>query len=181
MRKELNRPEEVEQQGAEAEEVLYKIDIPANRYDMLCVEGIARALNVFKQSAQPASYVLAPTPKPAMQQLIVKPETALVSLCVLGGPACLCSCTDVIECEHQGAACAGLPGTAMAAELHPMRTTHGQHGADMRDPCVASGTDGRVCTHSTVRALAYLPAHVVVFASPHASKVSPLAVWQRSA
>lgn len=30
-----------------SEEVLYKIDIPANRYDMLCLEGIARALNIF--------------------------------------------------------------------------------------------------------------------------------------
>ena len=33
-------------QGAE-EEVIYRIDIPANRYDMLCLEGIARALNIF--------------------------------------------------------------------------------------------------------------------------------------
>lgn len=31
-----------------SEEVLYKIDIPANRYDMLCLEGIARALNIFR-------------------------------------------------------------------------------------------------------------------------------------
>uniref|UniRef100_A0A7S3R6X3 phenylalanine--tRNA ligase n=1 Tax=Dunaliella tertiolecta TaxID=3047 RepID=A0A7S3R6X3_DUNTE len=80
MRKEMNKPEEAElaQQGAEAEEVLYKIDIPANRYDMLCVEGIARALNVFKHGVQPASYTLASTPRPAMQRLTVKPETALV-------------------------------------------------------------------------------------------------------
>ncbi|KAF5837593.1 Phenylalanyl-tRNA synthetase beta chain, partial [Dunaliella salina] len=80
LRKEHNKPEEAEQhqQDAEAEEVIYKIDIPANRYDMLCVEGIARALNVFKHGAPPASYTLAPTPKPAMQRLTVKPETALV-------------------------------------------------------------------------------------------------------
>ena len=32
-----------------SEEILYKIDIPANRYDMLCLEGIARALNIFNQ------------------------------------------------------------------------------------------------------------------------------------
>jgi phenylalanyl-tRNA synthetase beta chain len=80
MRKELNKAEDEQQATAEAEEVLYKIDIPANRYDMLCVEGIARALNVFKHGAQPASYSLAPTPKPAMQRLTVKPETALVSV-----------------------------------------------------------------------------------------------------
>lgn len=36
--------------------MLYKIDIPANRYDMLCVEGIARALNVFSHGKEPATY-----------------------------------------------------------------------------------------------------------------------------
>ena len=37
--------------GKEEEEndaVIYKIDIPANRYDLLCLEGIARALNIFR-------------------------------------------------------------------------------------------------------------------------------------
>lgn len=52
----LNKGEEV--QGAN-EEVLYKIDIPANRYDMLCLEGISRALNVFKHGAKPPAFKLA--------------------------------------------------------------------------------------------------------------------------
>lgn len=42
-----------------AEEVLYKIDIPANRYDMLCLEGIARALNIFNQRIQSVDYTVA--------------------------------------------------------------------------------------------------------------------------
>ena len=42
-----------------AEEVLYKIDIPANRYDMLCLEGIARALNIFNQRIQSIKYSVA--------------------------------------------------------------------------------------------------------------------------
>ena len=29
------------------EEIQYKIEIPANRYDMLCVEGLSRALAIF--------------------------------------------------------------------------------------------------------------------------------------
>jgi len=29
------------------EEVIYKIDIPANRTDLLCVEGLGQALSVF--------------------------------------------------------------------------------------------------------------------------------------
>lgn len=30
-----------------SDEVLYKIDIPANRYDLLCLEGLATGLLVF--------------------------------------------------------------------------------------------------------------------------------------
>lgn len=29
------------------EETVYKIEIPANRYDLLCVEGLGRALAVY--------------------------------------------------------------------------------------------------------------------------------------
>ncbi len=42
-----------------SEEILYKIDIPANRYDMLCLEGIARALNIFNQRLSKIQYRLA--------------------------------------------------------------------------------------------------------------------------
>lgn len=45
---------------AASDEVLYKIDIPANRYDMLCLEGIARALNVFLGRVPPPSYTVVP-------------------------------------------------------------------------------------------------------------------------
>ena len=55
-RKELQR--DVDEADA-SEEVIYKIDIPANRYDMLCLEGIARALNVFKGRMEPPKYRLA--------------------------------------------------------------------------------------------------------------------------
>uniref|UniRef100_A0A4W3JUW2 Phenylalanine--tRNA ligase beta subunit n=1 Tax=Callorhinchus milii TaxID=7868 RepID=A0A4W3JUW2_CALMI len=30
--------------------ILYKIDVPANRYDLLCLEGLVRGLQVFKES-----------------------------------------------------------------------------------------------------------------------------------
>jgi phenylalanyl-tRNA synthetase beta chain len=33
--------------GGKTGRVLYYIAIPANRYDLLCIEGIARALNIF--------------------------------------------------------------------------------------------------------------------------------------
>ena len=35
----------VEEEG----ETIFKIDIPANRYDLLCIQGISQALNTFRQ------------------------------------------------------------------------------------------------------------------------------------
>lgn len=31
-----------------SEEVIYRIDIPANRYDLLCLEGLVTGLQVFQ-------------------------------------------------------------------------------------------------------------------------------------
>jgi phenylalanyl-tRNA synthetase beta chain len=71
--------------AAASDEVIYKIDIPANRYDMLCLEGIARALNVFKGREPPP--VFRALPPPASQprtRIVVKPETALIRPFIVG-------------------------------------------------------------------------------------------------
>jgi len=63
--------------GDALDEVLYKIDIPANRYDLLCMEGIARALNVFLGNAEiPRFHPIEPAA--GRQQMRVAPETALI-------------------------------------------------------------------------------------------------------
>lgn len=55
-----------------SEEVIYKIDIPANRYDLLCLEGIARALRIFLGKDAGPNYTLV---EPVQRQkLIVQPE-----------------------------------------------------------------------------------------------------------
>ena len=46
------------EQGEKAAEgasqaIIYKIDVPANRYDLLCVEGISRALRIFLNKEKP--------------------------------------------------------------------------------------------------------------------------------
>lgn len=33
--------------GGLSEEIIYRIEVPANRYDLLCLEGLARALLIF--------------------------------------------------------------------------------------------------------------------------------------
>ena len=39
-------------------EVLYKIEVPANRYDLLCVEGLALALRVFLGIIEPPKFAI---------------------------------------------------------------------------------------------------------------------------
>lgn len=77
MRKELTSQAAADVSGA-SEEVIYKIDIPANRYDMLCLEGIARALNIFREREAPPRYTLADMSGKQMHRMTMKPETALV-------------------------------------------------------------------------------------------------------
>jgi len=58
-----------------AEEVVYKIEVPANRYDILCLEGMGRALAVFLGVSAPPVYSLT-SPSPGPLQMFVEPSTA---------------------------------------------------------------------------------------------------------
>ncbi|CAG9465528.1 unnamed protein product [Pedinophyceae sp. YPF-701] len=62
----------------EDEEIIYRIDIPANRYDMLCTEGIARALNVFLGRQAAPTYTVAPAGPDPELRMVVRPEVAMV-------------------------------------------------------------------------------------------------------
>ncbi|CRK92388.1 CLUMA_CG005918, isoform A [Clunio marinus] len=39
-----------------SEEIIYRIDIPANRYDLLCLEGLVTGLMVFQKKMEPPKY-----------------------------------------------------------------------------------------------------------------------------
>lgn len=54
-----------------------KIEIPANRYDLLCLEGVARALRVFLGKEKPARYVLSSPEK--LEEVFV--ESSVSVLC----------------------------------------------------------------------------------------------------
>lgn len=57
LQKEHQNKAQSEPQGEDAEEeIIYRIDIPANRYDMMCLEGISRALNIFTGKGKVADY-----------------------------------------------------------------------------------------------------------------------------
>ncbi|KAK6925188.1 tRNA synthetase, B5-domain [Dillenia turbinata] len=67
-----------EEEPSEDEEVIYKIEVPANRYDLLCLEGLSRALRVFVGLDEIPTYTVANVSKNNMHKMHVKPETSLI-------------------------------------------------------------------------------------------------------
>ncbi|GAV98925.1 phenylalanyl-tRNA synthetase subunit beta [Lentinula edodes] len=72
--------EEAIKKGLPAERPQLKIETPANRYDLLCIEGIARALKVFLGKEKAPRYMLVYPPKGESDLLTVTihPETKQV-------------------------------------------------------------------------------------------------------
>ncbi|ELV09940.1 Phenylalanyl-tRNA synthetase beta chain [Tupaia chinensis] len=66
----------VKAQGA-SDVVLYKIDVPANRYDLLCLEGLVRGLQVFKERIKAPVYKRV-MPSGEIQKLVMTEQTAKV-------------------------------------------------------------------------------------------------------
>ncbi|KAL7825414.1 hypothetical protein AOLI_G00326210 [Acnodon oligacanthus] len=56
--------------------VLYKIDVPANRYDLLCLEGLVRGLQVFKERMEAPRYRRVSPVNGDPQRLIITEDTA---------------------------------------------------------------------------------------------------------
>lgn len=55
-----------------------KIEIPANRYDMLCFEGISLMLNIFRGKTTSPNYRLAVPPSGELQTITVHEETSCI-------------------------------------------------------------------------------------------------------
>ena len=66
---ELDKVTEEPNPETNSTETIYSLDIPANRYDLLCIEGLSQALSIFQQpSPQLVTYKL----KPAATNIKVK-------------------------------------------------------------------------------------------------------------
>ncbi|KAL4779677.1 hypothetical protein BJX76DRAFT_340076 [Aspergillus varians] len=61
-----------------------KIEIPANRYDLLCFEGIALMLNVFLERKALPKYRLVEPPSGELEKIIVKEDTTKIRPLVSG-------------------------------------------------------------------------------------------------
>ncbi|KKY21370.1 putative phenylalanyl-trna beta subunit [Phaeomoniella chlamydospora] len=55
-----------------------KIEIPANRYDMLCFEGISLMLNIYREKRPIPNYKVVAPPSGELQTLTIRPETAQI-------------------------------------------------------------------------------------------------------
>ena len=60
------------------EETVYKVEIPANRYDLLCVEGLGRALSVFIQKTTPPKFKVKVPSADQLLKMTVLPNTKTV-------------------------------------------------------------------------------------------------------
>uniref|UniRef100_A0A803V7I0 Phenylalanine--tRNA ligase beta subunit n=1 Tax=Ficedula albicollis TaxID=59894 RepID=A0A803V7I0_FICAL len=58
--------------------VLYKIDVPANRYDLLCLEGLVRGLQVFKERISLPRFEKIIPAEGEGQRLIITEQTAQI-------------------------------------------------------------------------------------------------------
>nr|XP_022906713.1 phenylalanine--tRNA ligase beta subunit [Onthophagus taurus] len=61
-----------------SEDVIYRIDIPANRYDLLCLEGLVLGLLVFQKKMSPPIFKALKPPEGSIQRLIIQPNTAKI-------------------------------------------------------------------------------------------------------
>ncbi|CAG5125031.1 unnamed protein product, partial [Candidula unifasciata] len=61
-----------------SEAIEYKIDIPANRYDLLCIEGLVRGLRIFLEIDKTPRYKAVHPPQGKIQRLVIQASTGQV-------------------------------------------------------------------------------------------------------
>jgi len=74
----IRKEKHIDEEADDDEEIIYKIEIPANRPDLLCLEGLAQSLRVFIEKQEIPTYTLADISKDKILQMNVKPETSKI-------------------------------------------------------------------------------------------------------
>ncbi|GLT78406.1 hypothetical protein SLA2020_499430 [Shorea laevis] len=74
----IRKEKHLEEEADDDEEVIYKIEVPANRYDLLCLEGLAQALCVFNGMEQIPNFTVANISWGSMIKMHVKKETSMI-------------------------------------------------------------------------------------------------------
>ncbi|XP_057951548.1 phenylalanine--tRNA ligase beta subunit, cytoplasmic-like [Malania oleifera] len=74
----MRKEKHLEEEASEDEEIIYRIEVPANRYDLLCLEGLAQALRIFTGVQKIPVYMVTKVSKESMIKMHIKPETSLI-------------------------------------------------------------------------------------------------------
>ncbi|XP_042501579.1 phenylalanine--tRNA ligase beta subunit, cytoplasmic-like [Macadamia integrifolia] len=74
----IRKEKHLDEEATEDEEVIYKIEVPANRYDLLCLEGLVQALRIFNGLDELPKYKLSKILSDSMLKVHVKPETSKI-------------------------------------------------------------------------------------------------------
>ncbi|XP_010529813.1 PREDICTED: phenylalanine--tRNA ligase beta subunit, cytoplasmic-like isoform X1 [Tarenaya hassleriana] len=74
----IRKEKHLEEEADDDEETIYKIEVPANRYDLLCLEGLAQALRIFNGKQDIPAYKFANVGKDLMLKMRVQPETSQI-------------------------------------------------------------------------------------------------------
>ncbi|KAM8953971.1 phenylalanine--tRNA ligase beta subunit [Pelodytes ibericus] len=74
----ISREKGDEKAGGASDVILFKIDVPANRYDLLCLEGLVRGIQVFKERIEAPRYKRITPSDKQLQRLFITEETAAV-------------------------------------------------------------------------------------------------------
>ncbi|PSN33654.1 Phenylalanine--tRNA ligase beta subunit [Blattella germanica] len=74
----ITKEQGADQSSGASEEIIYRVEIPANRYDLLCLEGLVLGILVFQGKVPPPRYKALTPGKGPMHKLIMKPDTQLI-------------------------------------------------------------------------------------------------------
>ncbi|XP_067658646.1 phenylalanine--tRNA ligase beta subunit-like [Haliotis asinina] len=77
-KEQIEREQGKEKASGASDVVEYKVEVPANRYDLLCLEGLVRGLQVFLEKMKAPRYKAVAPSNGSMQQLIILPDTARI-------------------------------------------------------------------------------------------------------
>ena len=85
--------------------VEYAIDVPANRYDLLCMEGMARALRIFLGLEKTPSFTLV-EPAKRLKMTVESDSTDAIR------PFCVCACLLYTSPSPRDYAASRMPSSA---------------------------------------------------------------------
>eukprot|EP00252_Welwitschia_mirabilis_P019812 TRINITY_DN4694_c0_g2_i1.p1 TRINITY_DN4694_c0_g2~~TRINITY_DN4694_c0_g2_i1.p1 ORF type:complete len:591 (+),score=130.08 TRINITY_DN4694_c0_g2_i1:313-2085(+) len=74
----IRKERHLDEAATEDEEIIYKIEVPANRYDLLCLEGLAQALRIFLGKDDIPAFKVRELTDGSMLKMHVKHETSLI-------------------------------------------------------------------------------------------------------